>query len=429
MISRRSVLLSAALAFCVSATDVLAQAGTVYWKNSTVLPYPSIHHRFAINGTGVSQQFHVYPTETGSPSAADYIGAGKAFFADEFDDTFSPFFAQIPGTNLLNRIPIIMSEDATNYAPVLAVFIGQSPNPVTNPFDAEFMDESDPLWSNDNLDTFLSWQGLRVNFAGPVTPTARVLYRYNGSKTALFGPQHNPSSLGYNPFQPQHAIPGPGQRIVRVTTYGLNTTAVGWDLTGTRVLLQTTTPSGPRTSMFDTGTATTTVLNDPASSGFQLLNPVFSPVENRVFAVMQVGLAGQQQTRALVSFVPTVPAPIIPALTTILQETGPDGLSQFKGPVVSPDGQSLAFTLLRPGKVGTINGIQASLATIGITGGALTPLWNMGLVGPGTLRVNNFEPTGWKPGGPVAAPFVPAPILSAPTAPDDLRSPDAVLSP
>lgn len=397
--------LLAAVALLASALPTFAQTGSiVYWRNFTGPTTASIHHRYQIGGFGISEQFHVYPAETASPSAASYAGAGRAFLADEYDPAFTLPFNPIPGTNLPNRIPLIMSESPTNYAPVIAVFRGQSPGPA-NPLDGDFIDESDPLWSNDNADTFLSWQALRVNLVTQ-TPTVRVLYRYNGSKTALFGPAFDPNSLGFNPFQPQQANPGPTQRIVRVATFPTDHFTTCWDSAGNRVILQGPDPLGFITNIITAAGPVTTVLNDPNVTGMTYTSPVFSNTVNEIYTVAQ---ATNGSVRGLAAINPTTNA-----LRWILMETGDRGISQFKGPVVSPDGQSLAFTLLRPGKVGTLNGTIASLATIPVTGGSFTPLWNMGLVAEsGPLRVNNFEPTGWKTGTLPPAP-PPPPIIQLP---------------
>jgi hypothetical protein len=404
--------LLAAVALLASAMPTLAQTGSiVYWRNVTTEPSPSIHHRYQIGGSGISELFNVFPTKTGSPSNLGNYPGGRAFFADAPMD---PIFDIIPGTNRVMRVPLLMPEQATNYAPVLAVFFGPE----------EFIDSADVLVSNNDGDNFISFQAFNTVL------NARRLYRYDGPISDFYTPTFNPNSFSFNPFFGEFFIFGPDPRLTTVTFYGVDTFATSWDFFGLFVLLQTPGPSGLVTSMHDTQFNSTGVLNDPAVSGFRLINPVFGR-DGNIYAVAEMT---DGSIRGLASFDGAT-------LTWILRETGDAGLSQFKGPVVSPDGQSLAFTLLRPGKVGTINGTIASLATVPIAGGAFTPLWNMGLVAEsGPLRVNNFEPTGWKTGTLPAAPPPPPIIPLPPVGPDGSgsggtggtggsTSPDALRSP
>jgi hypothetical protein len=391
MILRRSFSLFAALAASVFATAASAQlvppttGGTlIYWRNVTEEPNPSIHYRIPAGG-GANVQFHVYPTKTTAPSGlSEAYPFGRHLVIDAPMD---PIFDIIPGTDRVMRVPLIAPEIASPYTPVPAVFFG--------PF--EFIDSTQPLWSNDHLDSFFSFQAFDIDpFTN--TPLFRVLYRFNGPMTDLYGSDFDPTSLFFNPFAPWDPFNGADPRLEEVAFYDIDTFAAGWDRTGNSVLLQTPSGTGFITSIFDRNTSTTTEINDPAVSGFTLFNPVFSPTEDRLFALVETS-AGE---RGIAEFdLNTF------TIRWILQESGFDTteISAFKGPVISPDGLNVAFTMLRVTQIGTVTGRAPTLVRMPITGGAWTPLWTVGLA-----EVNNFEPTGWVFGDDSSGTPAPAPI-------------------
>jgi hypothetical protein len=271
MILRRSFSFFAALAAGVLATVAAAQivppttGGTlVYWRNVTEEPNPAIHYRIPAGG-GANVQFQVYPTRTTAPSSlSEAYPFGRHFMMDMPMD---PLFDIIPGTNRVMRIGAVGPEVASDYAPFPTF------NFIIGPF--EFIDEWSPLQSNDLLDTFFTFQAFRTD---PFTQQqTRVLYRFNGPMIDLYGAAYDFSSLFYDPWLTwiPFANPQIDPRLEEVTQYDIDTSSVGWNRTGTQVLLQTPAGTGFITSIFNTGTQNTTVINDPAVSGLTLFNTVF----------------------------------------------------------------------------------------------------------------------------------------------------------
>jgi hypothetical protein len=399
----RSFALYALAAFAAFAADVSAQ-GTIYWRNVTEEPNPSIHYKIPGDG-GASAQFHVYPTRTTQPSGLVY-GSGRQFLADaplEPDEFFAANglgFNFIPTTGEVNRVLLLMGETPTDYAPWVTWFNGENFNGFR-----EWMNSVDAFWSNDNADTFLSFQTLRQQqtLGGPV-PVARVLYRYDGSIDFLLtSGRFDRLSFTFDPFWRRDALPLPPapppngtDLIEEVTAYDVDTACAGWDSTGTFVLLQTPDGNGGFvTSVFDDVTNATTIINDPAVSGYSISSPVFSPAAFRLFGIVETAAGARGLAEIdLNTF----------QFRFILQEggLGNDQISAFRGPVVSPDGQILAFTLLRFTQISTITDTAPTLARISVAGGAWTPLWTTG-----HSTVNNFEPTGWKGQGNAPPPAPP----------------------
>jgi len=356
MRTARSFSFFAALALVVSTSNVSAQSTFIYWRNSSnVWPSPSIHYKYPVRAT--SAQFNVFPTETAAPSTLSTYPAGRQFLSDYVLDP--ALFGTIPGTNSPLRVNLLLPERAGGDGVLLTLFFGP-----------EFQDQSDLRWSSNNTDSFLSFQSL-----DPFANQRRV-YRYNGSKTALFSPS-------FVPFDQTDILP-PTPRLVLVTSFSADSFTNDWNSAGNRLMFSTPAPFGHVTRVRNTVAATTTVVNNPATSGFTLINPVFSPTNpNLAFAVAQT----TSGLRGLASFdIATL------AFRWILLEggIGTAKISTFKGPQVSPDGNTLVFTMLRMAKVGTQTGPAPTLATIPVAGGTPTVLWTTG------LSTNQWwEPTGW----------------------------------
>jgi hypothetical protein len=365
MSSTRSFSLFAALALGAFATEVFAQAGSlIYWHQATVEPNPSTHYRVVGTG-GISFQFHTFPSQTASPSSLDFYPGGRQFFHDAPGD---PIFDLIPGTNRVNHFPLLMSENVVlDYAPVIAVFTGP-----------EFIDSADPLWSNDNADTFMSFQAFDTGTFG------RILYRFNGPITDFFGSDFDPNSPFFFPFLSGDPFFGPDPRLDIVTTYDADTFAVGWNRTGTKVILQSPSAAGLVTKIFNTAGGTTTIVNNPAVSGFVLIDPVYSPTTDLIYA----NARNSAGVRGIASFNPAT------GLLTYLIREGGSGISRiagFRGPKVSPNGTTLTFTMLQVPTRGVNRGkLCPSLVTMPIGGGRFTVI----AVRNPSLS-NPFEPTGW----------------------------------
>ena len=367
MRSTRSYSLFAALALGAFATEVFAQVGSmIYWRQSTVEPNPSTHFRVVGSG-GISFQFHTFPSQTNSPSSLDIYPGGRQLF---WDAPGHPVFDIIPGTNRVNHVPILVSENVVlDYSPWLALFLGP-----------EFIDSSDPLWSNDNADTFMSFQAFDTGTFG------RILYRYNGPIADFFGPDFDPRPTNpfWFPFFSGDPFFGPDPRLDVVTTYDADTFATCWNGAGTKVILQSPSAAGFITKIHNTTTGLTTVVNDPAVTGFRLIDPVFSPTADIIYT----NARNNAGVRGIASFNPATGA------LTWLKVEGGTGISRiagFRGPRVSPNGLSLTFTMLQVPTRGPDRGkLCPSLVTMPITGGRHTVI---AVRGPSLT--NPYEPTGW----------------------------------
>jgi hypothetical protein len=286
---------------------------------------------------------------------------GRQFLSDY---TLDPaLFGTIPGTNLPLTVGLLLPENPNGSGVLLTLFFGP-----------EFQDRADYRWASNNSDAFISFQSL-----DPFGNTRQV-YRYNGSKAALFSPT-------FQPFDQTDILPGPppAPRLVLVTTFSADSFTNDWNSAGTKLMFSTPAPFGFLTRIRDTVAATTTTVNDPAVSGFSLRNPVFSPTNaNLAYAVAETpgGLRGLASFNVATN-----------AFTWLVMEGGA-GLARiwnFTSPQVKPDGTTLAFTMNRYAKIGIRTGPAPTLVTIPATGGRPTVLWTQGL----NLGTNPFEVTGW----------------------------------
>ena len=354
----------AALVVGVMANAASAQT-VIYWKQTQSFPQPSNHYKYPVNRT--SAQFNTYPSETGNPSGLSTYPGGRQFIADY---TLDPaFYGFIPGTNLPLRVGVMMPETGGDGVLLTAFgFFFAPPQPI------EYQERSEFRWASNNSDAFLTFQALE--------PVANVhhVYRYNGSKAALFSPS-------FSPFSQTDVLPAPppGPRLVLVTTLSADSFTNDWNSNGTKLMFSTPAPFGFLTRIRNTATSTTSTVNDPAVSGFSLRNPVFSPTDPNLAIAVAETPGG---VRGLASFNITTFA-----FTWILKEGGVGNarIWNFTSPQVKPDGTTLAFTMSRIAKIGTRTGPAPSLATIPITGGAPTILWTQGL----NLGSNPFEVTAW----------------------------------
>jgi len=356
-------------ALAVLALGVLASAAPaqlansfIYWRQTQSFPNPSNHYKYPIRRT--SAQFQTFPNETGNPTARStpYPG-GRQFMCDY---TLDPaLFGFIPGTTLPLTVGLMISETPTAPSVLLTLFFGP-----------EFQERADYRWASNNSDAFLSFQSL-----DPVANVRRV-YRYNGSKAALF-------SATFQPFDQTDifpVFPNP-PRLVLVTSFSADSFTNDWNSNGTKLMFSTPAPFGFLTRIRDTAAATTTTVNDPAVSGFSLRNPVFAPGAPDIAYAVAETPGGQ---RGIATF-----NVVTKAFRWMLLEGGVGNarIWNFTSPQVSPDGTTLAFTLSRITKIGTRTGPAPSLVIMPITGIAPTILWTQGL----NLGSNPFEVTAWVP--------------------------------
>jgi hypothetical protein len=333
----------------------------VYWRNLAAAPNPSTHFKFYINTT-INTNIGLFPNVTNNPSAFNnYPNNGRQFFVEEPQDP--AVFGLIPIINKPKINLVFRSERNSETAITLTRFDGP-----------EYIDQALPRWSSDNQDSFFSFQAINPT-TNPLTNLRRI-YRYNGSKSLLFSPLFT----GFTSNDP---------RLTLVMNMSPNSFANDWSPNGVRLVFSTPAPFGFVTSMRDTMGNTTTLINDPAVTGFSLRNPVFSPVNNDlVFGIGETagglrGIAFYNVTTPNMNF------------GFILLEGPLNGttINNFSAPQVSPDGRSLAFTLLQTTPIGPIAGPVIKLVRLPVTGGGIQ------ILSTGSASaVNNSEVTGWVPG-------------------------------
>jgi len=370
---RSFVVVIALATLCAAASEVSAQfvlpigqgtdrSGTlIYWRNIAPAPNPSNHFKFFINTT-LNVNVGLFPNATNNPSAFNnYPNNGRQFFVEEPQDPAT--FGLIPIINQPKINLVFRSERNSETAITLTRFNGP-----------EYIDQARPRWSSDNLDTFFSFQAINPT-TNPLTNLRRI-YRYNGSKSLLFSPLFT----GFTSNDP---------RLTLVMNMSPSSFANDWSPNGVRLAFSTPAPFGVITSVRDTMGNTTMLVNDPAVTGFTLRNPVFSPVNNDLLFGIGETVGG---ARGIAFYNVTTPNM---NFGFILLEGALNGttISNFSPPQVSPDGRSLAFTLLQTVPVSPVVGPAVKLVRLPTTGGGIQVL---STVGPST--VNNYEVTGWVPG-------------------------------
>lgn len=336
--------------------------GTViYWRNLTAAPNPSNHYKFFINTT-FNVPVGLYPNVTNNPSAFNnYPNFGRQFFVEEPQDP--AVFGLIPIVNKPKINLTFRSERNSENVITLTRFNGP-----------EYIDQALPRWSSDNLDSFISFQAINPT-TNPLTNLRRI-YRYNGSKSVIFSPLFT----GFTSNDP---------RLTLVMNMNPASFAEDWSPNGVRLAFSTPAPFGFVSAIRDTTANTTTVFNDPAVTGFSIRNLVFSSVNNDIVFGIGETVGG---ARGIAFYNVTTPNM---NFGFILFEGPLNGttISNFSPPQVSPDGRSLAFTLLQSTPIGPIAGPAIKLVRLPTGGGGIQIL---STVGPSA--VNTYEATGWVPG-------------------------------
>jgi hypothetical protein len=324
----------------------------VYWRSTPPAPTPSSHSKFFIHTT-LNYPVALYPNRTNNPSSLSIYPNGRQFFVEE---PVGPGIV-VPTTLRPRTVLRFMPERSPASSITLTNFNGP-----------EYLERAEPRWSSNVQDSFVSFQSYN-----PVT-NLRKVYRFNGPMSAFFSPL-------FTPFVPNDS------RLQVVTTFGGDSFTNDWNNNGVRLMFSTPAPFGFVTSIRDTMANTTTVVNDPAVSGFSLRDPVFSPVNpDVVFAIGETpgglrGLAFFNVTNQAFGF--------IMFENSVVNATP---IANFTSPQISPDGQWLALTLVRTARVGTVTGPFVTLVRVPVFGGSYELLHT---IAAGTD--NSYDVTGWTP--------------------------------
>jgi hypothetical protein len=222
-----------------------------------------------------------------------------------------------------------------------------TPTTVTNLRGPQYMNSNGPRirFSNDQRDCFFSF------FVYDTRTSSYILVRYNGPISDIFQP-------GFVPFTSDDP------RLVYLTTMSINWGIWDWDPTGTMLTYSGTNAAWKRLIYFyDIINNASTMVNDPAVSGMNLTIPWCSSTEFRLFGPA----TNQNGTKGIVSFYPATGQ-----FRWVIKEGGwgSKNISSFSSTVISPDGTTLAFGLVR-----IVNNQHVqSLVRVPANGGSYTPL-------------------------------------------------------
>jgi len=367
MRTTRLLALLAAFAAGATASQATAQlpspAGLttlVYWRDVTPAPNPTNHFKFIINNTNTT--LGTFPNVCANISALAMYPMGRQFFVEDVLDPTR--FGLIPDTLARKKQIRFVPERNSMITTVLTNF-NNGP---------EYMDRPDPRWSSDMQDTFFTFTAYvpPKPTPWPGIPAFRKVYRFSGSKSIFWSPTFTP----FVPLDP---------RLTLAASITVDSTVNDWNSTGQRLVFSTPGPAGvvTRTVPFQGTMLTSTIVNDPVVSGFTLLNPVCSPTNTDVVYSVVVTAGGARGIAAFNTQSQT--------LGFIILEggVGLNAISNFTTPQVSPDGRTLAFTMMRVLQSPTGTTPVVSLVRIPVTGGVFSPLWSI------AARTNNYEVTGW----------------------------------
>jgi hypothetical protein len=326
---RRSLIMLALAASAALTTTAQAQTGpgTLYYRYGT--NSPNDVYRVAGDGTG---NVKIGPSPGVITTALATYPGGRQFIGS------SVVLGPLPGV-------------AGNYGDiVLYSELNATPTTVTNFRGPQYVDQNGirVRISNDQRDSFLS-------FVVYDARTALWIYcRYNGPISDIFHPS-------FVPFVSDDP------RLVPLMSATADYRARGfwsWDRTGTKLTFSDINATGNTLIyIYDATTNSSTLVNNPAVSGFNLTTPWGSSTEFRLFSPA----THSNGTRGIVSFYPTTGQ-----FSWVIKEggNGSNYIDSFSPTAISPDGTTLAFGMRR--MVGKY--IRPSLVRVPANGGSYTAL-------------------------------------------------------